>query len=191
MAQQPRADPGQPTTDEVVHDDPAPRDAAHLPQERDRRGRVEMVEEQRRVRDVEGTIGEGERTAVPDVQLEPRRHPQAWLAHDRGGQDLGAAVDAGHPKVAAVPGGPGQEGGGDVGGTRADVEDGQGGAVSRQHADGPCRQLRRHRAIDWSARGRAGCHAGRLDRQAAHPAVPRHRPRASPEQATRRLPSGP
>ena len=94
------------------------------------------------MRDVEGTIGEGECAAVPDVQLEPRRHPQAWLAHDRGGQDLGAAVDAGHPKVAAVPGGLGQEGGGDVGGTRADIEDGQGGAVSSQHTDGPRRQLR-------------------------------------------------
>ena len=94
------------------------------------------------MRDVEGAIGEGERATVPDVQLEPRRHPQAWLAHDRGGQDLGAAVDAGHPKVAAVPGGPGQEGGGDIGGTRADIEDGQGGAVSGQRIDRPCRQPR-------------------------------------------------
>lgn len=90
------------------------------------------------MRDVEGAIGEGERAAVSDVQFEPGCDCQAWLAHDRGGQHLGAAVDAGHPKVAAVPSGSGQEGGGDVGGPRADIEDGQGGAISGEHVDRPC-----------------------------------------------------
>ena len=142
------------------------------------------------MRDVEGAIGEGERAAVPDVQLEPRRQPQARLAYDRGGQDLGAAVDAGHPKVAAVPGGSRQEGGGDIGRTRADIEDRQGRRGRPPAHRSPVPTAPRHRAIDWSARGRAGCHAGRPDRPAAHPAVPRHRTRASPEQATRRLPSG-
>ena len=86
--------------------------------------------------------GKGSERPSPTCSSSPGVIPQARLAHDRGGQDLGAAVDAGHAEVAAVPGGPGQEGGGDVGGTGADVEDGQGAAVSGQHADGPRRQLR-------------------------------------------------
>ena len=71
--EQARGHPVEPGPDEVVHDDAAAREPRRLREERDGLRRLEVVDEQRRVDDVERAIRPGQRPPVADHQLQARR----------------------------------------------------------------------------------------------------------------------
>ena len=105
VGQQPRAEERETTADEVVDDDPAPRHTGHLAQQGRRLVGLQVMDDERRVDDVERPVGVGERPAVADVQLEPGRARHPSVGGGRGVEDLGPAVDAGQAPVAPGPAG--------------------------------------------------------------------------------------
>ena len=100
MQDQPGAEPLEEAPLEVVDHDAAAADARQLAQEPDGVVLGEVMQDERRVRDIEGAIGEGQGPAVGNSQghvvsiPEPRAHPPGRI------EDLEAAIDGRHPRGA-------------------------------------------------------------------------------------------
>ena len=135
VAHQPGTEPGHPAAIEIVDDDAEAGDPSHFRQQTRRRGRVEVVQHERRMRDVERAVGEGKRPAIADVQLKTVGHGQSGPC-DRGRRkDLGPAVERNDREPSAPLTGSIEQGDRDVGAARADVEQADVLAVRREGLD--------------------------------------------------------
>ena len=127
-------------TDPAAHkvvDDHAPAgDAGHLGEERDRVGRVDVVQQQRAVRDIDGAISQRETASLGGDE------PEVRIRHARVPEDGDAAIDAEDLEGDLPAARPVDHRGGDVARTGPDVEQanrvsrGAGGEQARERALG-------------------------------------------------------
>ncbi len=71
VADEPGAEPAEASPIEVVDDDTEPGHAGHLGQDLDRRIGLQVVDQERGVRDVEGAIGIRDRSAIAELDVQP------------------------------------------------------------------------------------------------------------------------
>ena len=91
----PGAGPIDAPPNEVVEDDAASRDAAKLAEERDRVGRVEVMEDERGMRDIERRVREGQGSTIRDREDKAPCSIERWPRASRGCQNLQPAVRRG------------------------------------------------------------------------------------------------
>ncbi len=123
MEEEPGPDPVRPAPDEVVDDDAVPRDPAQLDEEGNHLVRLEVMENERGVSDIEGVVGVREAATVGDRQHEARDVLDRRACRDCSREHLWPAVDGGDRQGLAVGSGAGEEPHRDVGRAGPDVED--------------------------------------------------------------------